>query len=68
MHKEFVVLMKDGSRDWVDPVSDEDSIRLDSKEIHVINSHTGYVYSYPLDKIEKWVIREYSPDTTYDPI
>jgi len=61
-HNEFVVEFKDGTRDWVDPVID---VSEDDNTIYVDN---GHVYEYPKSKVDKWIVRPYSPETTYDRI
>lgn len=62
IHNEFVVEFKDGTRDWVDPVI---NVSEDDTTIYVDN---GYVYEYPKSKVDKWIVRPYSDETTYDRI
>ena len=62
MYNEFVVEFKDGSRDWVDPVID---VTEDDEWIYVDNGHK---YQYEKKLINKWAVRPYSADTTYDAI
>lgn len=62
-HNEFVVEFKNGSRDWIDPVID---ISEDETTIYVDNGYCEYEF---LKKdIDKWAVRPYTPETTYDPI
>lgn len=64
--QEFVVEFLNGQKDWMHasayPVLDfyetEDTIIVDK----------GYKYTYDKAKIAKWVVRDYSPETTYDNI
>ena len=62
MHNEFVVELQDGSRDWVDPIDDDD-IEVTESEIIVKGE-----YRYALSNVKAWVIRPYSEETTYDSI
>ena len=62
-HNEFVVEFKDGSMDWVDPVSE---LWEDDEKIYV-NNHS-FTYEYDKSSISKWVVRPYNSDTTYDAI
>jgi hypothetical protein len=62
MHNEFVVELKDGSRDWVDPVID---VTEDDEWIYVDNGHE---YQYEKKLIAKWTVRPYGAETTYDVI
>lgn len=62
MHNEFVVEFKDGSRDWVDPVI---YIHENDECVFVDNGHE---YQYEKKLIDKWVVRPYSAETTYDAI
>lgn len=58
-HLEFVVEFKDGTRDWIDPV---ESIVIDDNTLVVDG------WDYNLEDVDKWTIRPYTPETTYDPI
>lgn len=62
-HNEFVVQFKNGGRDWVDPVSE---IWEDDYIIYV-NNHS-FTYEFVKTDIDKWAVRPYSSETTYDPI
>lgn len=63
-HREFVVEFKDGRRDWVDPV-----YSVEETEQHIaVENVTGRVYIYDKELCDKWVVRPYSAETTYDPI
>lgn len=65
-HNEFVVEFKDGTRDWVDPV-DEDDVNVKEEVIEVTNSF-NITCTYERNRIKQWVVRPYSEGTTYDPI
>lgn len=65
-HLECVIEFKNGKRDWIDPVLYED-IRVEHGTL-IVEGFTGYIYEYSLKYIDKWCIRPYSEDTTYDPI
>lgn len=62
-HEEFVVLLKSGKMDWVDPVNTVEEV----EGVLVVNNHS-YDYKYLLKDIDKWCVRPYSKETTYDPI
>lgn len=62
-HNEFVVEFKDGKRDWVDPV-----FGVEETDEHIIVSNGAFEYTYDKEKIDKWVVRPYSAETTYEPI
>lgn len=61
-HNELVILFKDGHREWVDPI-----YSLTETDTHIIVDNC-YLYKYEKEKIDKWVVRAYHSDTTYDPI
>lgn len=63
-YSEFVVEFKDGTRDWIDPV---DSYYEDDESVCVKGCFNN-TYSYDKSKIDKWTIRPYTDQTTYDPI
>lgn len=65
-HLECVIEFTNGEREWIDPVLYQD-IRTDNGSL-IVESMVGYIYEYPLKDIDKWCIRAYSEDTTYDPI
>lgn len=60
-HNEFVVELKDGSRDWIDPVKD---IWEDETTIYIENGYAQYEFLKA--DIDKWIVRPYDPETTYD--
>lgn len=62
-HNEFVVQFKDGTRDWIDPVYD---VWEGGDMIFVNNGPCTYEYT-KVD-VEKYVVRPYSDETTYDTI
>lgn len=64
-HLECVIEFKNGERDSIDPVWHED-IRVENDTL-IVEGFT-YTYEYPLKDIDKWCIRPYSEETTYDPI
>lgn len=64
--KEFVVLLKDGSRDWVDPVASEESVFENEDNLCVIQDGSGYVYEWDKRKVVRWIVRDYSHETTYN--
>lgn len=63
-HNEFVVLFKDGSRDWVDPVEEV----WEDDQILFVENTSGQVYEYAKSNVTRWVVRPYSRETTYDEI
>lgn len=65
-HYEFVVEFKNGKRDWVDPV---DEVWEEGQTLFV-KALEGYGYTYEYDKslVDKWVVRPYDPETTFEPI
>jgi len=65
-HMEFVAEFKDGGRDWIDPVV---SIEETDSSILVTNFYINEnVYVVPKDNLEKWTVRPYGRETTYNPI
>lgn len=62
-HNEFVVLLKNGSMDWVDPVNE---VWEDDNFIYV-NNHS-YTYEYVKTEVVKWLVRPYFKETTSDEI
>jgi len=62
-HNEFVVEFKDGKRDWVDPV-----FSLDEEEEYITVSSGSFEYTYDKKLIDKWAVRPYSAETTYNAI
>ncbi len=65
-HLECVIEFKNGERDWIDPVMYED-IRSENGLL-IVEGFTGDIYEYSLKDIDKWCVRPYSEETTYDPI
>lgn len=63
-HNEFVVRFKNGGYDWVDPV---DEVWEDA-HILFVETISGGVYEYNKYSVDKWIVRPYDPETTYDPI
>lgn len=61
---EFVVQFKDGSRDWVDPVDEV----WEDEHILFVETISGEVYEYDKSLVDKWTVRPYDPQTTYEPI
>ena len=62
-HNEFVVEFKDGTRDWVDPVRS-----VDEGDKYITISNGMFEYTYDKEKIDNWIVRHYSAETTYEPI
>lgn len=62
-HLEFVVEFKDGTRDWVDPVDE-----VFYNDVRLAIYSRSFLYEYATKDIDKWTIRPYAPETTYDPI
>lgn len=62
-HKEFVVEYKDGTRDWVDPVV---SVVETGDTIVVTNGFNMKPYEFDKKDIDKWQVRVYHVDTTYN--
>lgn len=61
--QEFAVEFNDGSRDWIDPVVD-----VKETDTQIIVNNGYYDYKYDKDVIKKWIVRPYSPETTFDEI
>ncbi len=62
-HNEFVVLYKNGNKDWIDPINE---IWEDDYIIYVDNY--SKTHEFVKTDIDKWVVRPYNPETTYDDI
>lgn len=62
-HNEFVVQFKNGGRDWIEPVIE---IKEDDYLIYVYNGY--YTYEFVKTDVDKWVVRPYNSETTYDPV
>lgn len=62
-HNEFVVEFKDGTRDWVDPV-----YGIEEDDDYITVSNGTFEYTYDKKLIDKWIVRTYSAETTYEPI
>ncbi|MNQ80228.1 hypothetical protein D3C85_951960 [compost metagenome] len=62
MHNEFVVEFKDGNRDWVDPVGGV----WEDDHILFVETTYGGIYEYDKAYVDKWAVRLYDPETTYD--
>jgi len=61
--QEFVVQHKNGDMDWVDPV-----VSLEETETEIIVHNGYYEYRFNKENIDKWCVRNYSPETTFDPV
>lgn len=62
-HNEFVVQFKDGTRDWIDPVYDT----WENDNMIFVNNG-ACTYEYAKVDVEKYVVRPYSYEATYDAI
>lgn len=62
-HNEFVVQFKSGGRDWIDPVIE---VKEDDYSIYVNNGY--YISEFIKTDVDKWVVRPYNSETTYDPV
>ena len=60
-HKEFVVKLKSGKYDWIDPVDEVYWIG----PLLVVKAMTGYKYPYELKDIDQWVVREYDEENIF---
>lgn len=66
MHEEFVVKMKNGSYDWIDPVEKVEVVTsTGGNATLVVTANTGFVYEYPLEDVANWLVREYDAEHYY---
>lgn len=60
-HDEFVVKMKDGKYDWLDPV---ESI-FEGRGSIIVRTCAGYDYIFNLKDIDQWMVRQYDAVDIY---
>lgn len=66
-HKEFIVKIRSGVYEWIDPVNEGDvleAVNVDEEEVLVVRTPL-YEYVYKMSDVLHWVIRDYDNENIF---